>query len=326
MWKSLNLRFIQRAPIREYAHASPRDKRLKKQISVVKQDINKFPNIKLPRSKPTERRVYVWGEATTGACGFNESNDNQKWAKIVRSPTRLPFAERFDVIDIAAGYGFTLFACKPQKDDMRTHTLFGCGLNTDAQLGYQKHAGEQNKPMDLMFYPAPIELPKGRDSESMKITKVAAGRAHSLAVSESDVLFSFGNNSFGQCGRPVVENEEFHSSQLVHRVELNTIIGDDDKMKDIVCGLDHSLILTGNGKVFSCGWGADGQTGLGHFNSTDRWGQVLGDIENEKIVKLATKFDCVLALNGKCDFFSTSHQIVSFISRFYTVYVYFRPK
>ena len=29
----------------------------------------------------------------------------------------------------------------------------------------------------------------------------------------------------------------------------------------IACGLDHTLLLSTDGKVFSCGWGADGQTG-----------------------------------------------------------------
>ncbi|KAM9538774.1 RCC1-like G exchanging factor-like protein [Salvelinus alpinus] len=30
----------------------------------------------------------------------------------------------------------------------------------------------------------------------------------------------------------------------------------------VVCGQDHSLFLTETGKVYACGWGADGQTGL----------------------------------------------------------------
>ena len=28
-----------------------------------------------------------------------------------------------------------------------------------------------------------------------------------------------------------------------------------------MCGLDHTLLLADSGQVFSCGWGADGQTG-----------------------------------------------------------------
>lgn len=59
------------------------------------------------------------------------------------------------------------------------------------------------------------------------------------------------------------------------------------------------LLLTQSGKVYSCGWGADGQTGLGHYNSEQNLKRVLGDIENEKIVKISSKCDCVLAINGR---------------------------
>lgn len=300
MWKCINSCFIHREPfVRHYVKSFK--KQMRDYMSVKKQDLNKFPEYEFYRSRPGDRRVYVWGEATTGACGINESVTVQKYAKEVKYPTRLPFAERFNVTDIAAGYGFTLFACKPLSNNF-TATLFGCGLNTDTQLGFQKLGGETNKPMELIIYPAPIELPKYSDSEDLKIVKVAAGRAHSIALSASDVIFTLGNNAYGQCGRPVVENEQFHSSQLVHRVAGESIFGEGDKIKDVVCGLDHSLLLTESGKVYACGWGADGQTGLGHFDSVDCWSRVQGDIEHEKIIKIATKFDCVLALNGMASF------------------------
>ncbi len=83
----------------------------------------------------------------------------------------------------------------------------------------------------------------------------------------------------------------------------------------------RSLFRTASGRVFSCGWGADGQTGLGHYEQTGRvaevqgdepafslllmmcifcmMGFISGDVKGENIVKLATSADCVLALNGK---------------------------
>ncbi len=33
----------------------------------------------------------------------------------------------------------------------------------------------------------------------------------------------------------------------------------------VVCGLDHTLLLAESGGVFSCGWGADGQTGIWRY-------------------------------------------------------------
>lgn len=210
------------------------------------------------RSKGSDRRVYVWGQAQTGALGINDSLADQKLAKIIHNPTRLPFAERFNVVDVAAGYGFTLYAVKPILDEK---TLMGCGLNTDSQLGYQKLGGIYNKPMELLIYPAPITLPMIDEKENMNIKKVAAGRAHSIALSEAGILYLLGNNAFGQCARPICENEDYSANETVNRVDPKDFIGTDDAVKDILCGLDHSIFLTENGKVFSCGWGADGQTG-----------------------------------------------------------------
>ena len=60
-----------------------------------------------------------------------------------------------------------------------------------------------------------------------------------------------------------------------------------------------SLFITQTGKVYACGWGADGQTGLGHYNNESQPTIVEGDIKDEKIVKVVSSADCVLALNGK---------------------------
>jgi RCC1-like G exchanging factor-like protein len=60
------------------------------------------------------------------------------------------------------------------------------------------------------------------------------------------------------------------------------------------------LFVTESGKVYACGWGADGQTGLGTFENRGPPAAVKGDITSEKIVKVASTVDCVLALNGKC--------------------------
>ena len=70
-------------------------------------------------------------------------------------------------------------------------------------------------------------------------------------------------------------------------------------ISDIECGVNHTLFLSQNGKVYSCGWSADGQTGLGHYNNQHSPEIVLGDITCEKIIKVTCSADNVLALNGK---------------------------
>merc|ERR1712110_594452 len=114
-------------------------------------------------------------------------------------------------------------------------------------------------------------------------------------------VFSLGNNAFGQCGRPVIENEDYFRSQVIHSVQLP--LDENDTIIDIECGVNHTLFLSQNGKVYACGWSADGQTGLGHYNNQHSPERVLGDISCEKILKVTCSADNVLALNDKGEVF-----------------------
>lgn len=149
--------------------------------------------------------------------------------------------------------------------------------------------------MELLIYPAPIELPANGDTDKeTQIIRCAAGRAHLLSLSDDGQVYALGNNSYGQCGRPVIENENYAESSMIHVIEGL----DDETVSDIHCGQDHSFLLTETGKVYSFGWGADGQTGLGHYNSTSKPSRVGGDIKYETITKVAGSVDCALSLNG----------------------------
>lgn len=261
--------------------------------------LNKIDTVCEANSK-SDRRVYVWGLSETGALGTHKSikKQSQKQAAFIQHPTRLQFAENHEVLDISCGYGFTAFAVK-QKNGI---SLFGSGLNTDSQLGYQTRDSKVGgKSLELLVYPAPIELPARSDAEkATQIVRCAAGRAHMLSLAEDGKVFALGNNAYGQCGRPIIENENYSESSMIHVIDG---VDDGQSVSDIHCGQDHSFLLTETGKVYSFGWGADGQTGLGHYNSTSIPSRVEGDIKSETITKLAGCVDCVLALNGNFLFF-----------------------
>lgn len=245
-------------------------------------------------------KVYVWGLAETGALGIQKSLKKHKQTncKIVQHPTRLAFGERNEVKDISAGYGFTVFVVKANEDGV---SLYGTGINADSQIGYHRHRGETNKPIEILIYPAPIILPKVSPDEKIQVVKAATGRAHTVALTESGTVFTLGNNAYGQCARDVVNDEEYFGSEIIHRIPSNTFNG--KPIVDVHCGQDHSMFITETGSVYSCGWGADGQTGLGHYNSQHIPQLVEGDIKHEKIVKVSSAGDCVLALNDKGEVF-----------------------
>ena len=175
--------------------------------------------------------------------------------------------------------------------------MFGTGLNQLGQSGYHKRldeAGRQTgEPLEMLILPASITLPL-KKKETLR--RVAAGRTHSLALTSEGRVLSWGNNAYGQCGRPVIEQEDYFVNQVVHELEVELI-------RSVVAGQDHSLMVSVAGEVFSCGWGADGQTGLGHYDNCGQPTRLRGDIQGEKVVKVAGAADCVLALSETGDIF-----------------------
>lgn len=107
-----------------------------------------------------------------------------------------------------------------------------------------------------------------------------------------------GNNSYGQCGRKVVEDETYSESHLIHQLKEF-----DSRVVQVVCGQDHSLFRTKKGAVYACGWGADGQTGLGHYNITSVPTKLRGDIDGVNIIQVSSYGDCCLAVSDEGDVF-----------------------
>lgn len=274
-------------------------KEFKNRISLAKQDEEKVHQYNYPPSGRINRRVYAWGLTVTGALGIHQNLKklNSRLVHVQKHPLRQSFAERNHVIDVASGYGFTLFACKPDENGT---TLYGTGLNSDSQIGFHKLGGDMHKPMLQLIYPAPLQLPKSEeDGDTLVLVKqVAAGRAHSAVLANNGCVYTLGNNSFGQCGRPIIDEENYSKSHVIHRLGAD-VFGTEDAISKVICGQDHTLFLTKGGRVFACGWSADGQTGQGHYKSVDRPTLVAGDIATEEIVKVVSSVDCVLAMNSE---------------------------
>ncbi|XP_019880838.1 RCC1-like G exchanging factor-like protein [Aethina tumida] len=264
---------------------------VKRKYPINRDEEKKLPIFQYGVSKDSYQRIYSWGNTTTGALGIPYIKRDEPIDKVTyfRHPKRVTFGERNEVTTAACGFGFTLFAVN--SDD---HKLYGSGINTDSQIGY--HEVTQNKPLEVLFYPKPIHLPLLKPTS--RILKLAAGRAHSVALTDEGVFLQ-GNNSYGQCGRKIIQDEDYVRSKTVNH--LTTIDGKD--VKDVICGQDHTLLLMNDGSVYSCGWGADGQTGLGHYKNVDVFHRIKGDIDNENIVQLACRSDFVLAINDKGEVF-----------------------
>ncbi|XP_004417244.1 PREDICTED: Williams-Beuren syndrome chromosomal region 16 protein [Odobenus rosmarus divergens] len=242
-------------------------------------------------------RIFVWGFSFSGALGvptFVLPSAGPKHRAGSRPPRRIqpvPYRLELDqkISSVACGYGFTLLSSKT-KDVTK---VWGMGLNKDSQLGFHRSRKDKTRGYEYVLEPSPVPLPLDRPQET-QVLQVSCGRAHSLILTDREGVFSMGNNSYGQCGRNVVENEIYSESHKVNRMQ-----DFDGQVVQVVCGQDHSLFLTDKGEVYSCGWGADGQTGLGHYHITSVPTKLAGDLAGVNIVQVATHGDCCLAVSAE---------------------------
>lgn len=241
-------------------------------------------------------RIFVWGFSFSGALGVptfvlpgsgpQPRAGSRPRRRIQAVPYRLELDQK--ISSAACGYGFTLLSSKT-KDITK---VWGMGLNKDSQLGFHRSRKDKTRGYEYVLEPSPVPLPLDRPQET-RVLQVSCGRAHSLVLTDGEGVFSMGNNSYGQCGRKVVENEIYSESHRVHRMQ-----DFDGQVVQVACGQDHSLFLTDQGEVYSCGWGADGQTGLGHYNITSTPTKLGGDLAGVNVVQVATYGDCCLAVSA----------------------------
>ncbi|XP_012860291.2 E3 ISG15--protein ligase HERC5 [Echinops telfairi] len=90
------------------------------------------------------------------------------------------------------------------------------------------------------------------------VAQISAGEAHSLALSMSGSIYSWGKNDCGQLGLGHMDDEDFPS--LIEEP-------DDQEVEFLTCGGSHSALLTKDGLVFTFGSGKCGQ--LGHNSVRD---------------------------------------------------------
>ncbi|GAB1606706.1 RCC1-like G exchanging factor-like protein [Argonauta hians] len=275
-------------------HASTWKKRVAKQ-QLVEETVYQYAAD--GREKLSER-IYGWGFSATGALGIKSylrPGSKQNHMSLMHRPARLRFFdEKFlQVHQVACGYGFTVFTSTLQGSSV----VLGTGINTDSQLGCYQLQSNTDRYLDYIIQPTNIEIPLVQPTKT-KMTGIAAGRAHTVILTDQEGVFSLGNNAFGQCGRPIIETEKYRGSSTISKIRHLP-----DNIKQVVCGQDNTFFLTDSGQVYSCGLSADGQTGVGHYRNVSQVSQVKGDIEGVNITQVACSGDCVLAVSAEGDLF-----------------------
>jgi alpha-tubulin suppressor-like RCC1 family protein len=192
-------------------------------------------------------RLYAFGNNAGGQLG-NATHNGSDTATSTPTLVSLPGASGL-VTQVAAGTSFSLALTASGQ-------LYAFGYNGSGQLG--------NAPLGANPTPALVTLP----GENGPITQIAAGSAHTLALTASGQLYAFGDNYYGELGN-TTNNGNANPSPTP---ALVTLPGATGAITQIAAGYDDSFAVTSTGQVFGFGFNRDGalgrDTNLGTYNAT----------------------------------------------------------
>jgi hypothetical protein len=124
--------------------------------------------------------------------------------------------------EISCGFDFAILLCK-------NGNVYGMGNNEKNYLGFETEK-------KFLFFPM-INL----NIKNEKIIKISCGFKHTFCLcSNYKKLFSFGNNSFFQCGIKI--------EKIINEIYFK------EKIYQINCGFKNSVFLSENREIFYCGF------------------------------------------------------------------------
>lgn len=178
-------------------------------------------------------QLFSWGAGSDGQLGLMTTEDS------VAVPRLIQKLNQQTILQVSCGNWHCLALAADGQ-------FFTWGKNSHGQLGLGKEFPSQTSPQRV------------RSLEGIPLAQVAAGGAHSFALSLSGAVFGWGMNNAGQLGL----SDEKDRESPCHVKLLRT-----QKVVYISCGEEHTAVLTKSGGVFTFGAGSCGQ--LGHDSVND---------------------------------------------------------
>jgi alpha-tubulin suppressor-like RCC1 family protein len=154
-------------------------------------------------------KVVSWGGNLKGQLGDGQLSSSTTPIPIIQLRHR-------PIIAVSCGENHTLVMTLGGN-------VYSWGDNSQGQLG-QGDCTNRLRPQLI------------KSLRSIKATKICAGGQHSVVVSSSNLVFSFGSNSFGQCGTDSGSIKSLPSPQVIDRLRELCIVG-------VACGAAHTMVL-----------------------------------------------------------------------------------
>ena len=191
--------------------------------------------------------------------------------------------------------------------------VYAFGSNEDGVLGINDNKLQKYEFTKINF-----------GSYTNKIKEISSGTVHNLALTQDNKLFSWGSSQGGQLGlqeKILMSNPNYQSSFFIPTPSTISFPSNLSKTKKnviitkISCGEAHSLALSKNGKVYSWGFGSNGQLGLGFCEDSFEPGtgltksriftpQLIKELEDEKIIDIKCGKTFSMFINDKNELFA----------------------
>ncbi|KAJ3261372.1 Regulator of chromosome condensation [Boothiomyces macroporosus] len=187
--------------------------------------------------------VYAWGtfRGTNGIFGFAPGIETQ--------PTPYLISELKNIVEISAGTNHLVALAKDGNPNLTSGKIYTWGIGEQNQLGRKvmsRHAFEAS------LHPRPINFRPYR--KTSKFPHVFCGCYHTILVHESNTLFTFGLNNYGQLG--LGHLDEMDIPDMVEGIDGSV------EIKQAAGGEHFTVILDVEGQVYVCGRNDSGQLGL----------------------------------------------------------------
>lgn len=194
-----------------------------------------------------------------------------------------------------------------------TNKVLTWGSGEAGQLGrLGARASRRNtRAEESQLIPRAVSFPLSREQKKAKVTPVqlACGAYHTMCLMSDGTVFGWGLNNFGQLGIEVDtsdEDEAVDPDQLKNVSHAPILIESLSHLHvvETVCGEQHSLFRTKEGKVYGFGRNSFHQLGQGEpKDSKDLentfWQPVLigGALENVEIARIVSNYHICFAID-----------------------------
>ncbi|CAN4114560.1 unnamed protein product [Withania somnifera] len=226
--------------------------------------------------------ICSWGRGEDGQLGLGDAEDRF-------SPTQMSALDGQEIVSVSCGADHTT----AYSEGFKQVYSWGCwGRNQNGQLGLGTTEDSLVPRMIEAFKGIPVKMvaagaehtaavtedgelygwgwgrygnlglgdrndrlvpEKVSDNVGEKMFMVACGWRHTICVSSSGALYTYGWSKYGQLGHGDFEDHLFpHKVQALHESFTSQISG----------GWRHTMALTADGKLYGWGWNKFGQVGV----------------------------------------------------------------